>query len=488
MNWQNVWQLAKSDYVKLVPILALAFYIAFIPNLGYPYPVHIDEWVHMAQANEIFAQGNINISSPFSGEAMLLEYKMEIGFQLLLGIFKHISGLSWPTVFRYLPSIIFMFTVLMVYIAFRRKDFGWEAALLTCLITTNVGILGPAFLVPVALALLFLPLSLYLAMNYRTLWSYLVIFILNCFVIVIHGPSAICIILILIPYILLNMKDEPRHSLGIALALFLPFIVTLPWTYEPVGEYAQAIFTPQPPSEVRDLPRLFSHYGALPIVICLIGLFGLSLRGGKDNYSLVLGLLVIVAMLAIFYTTNYGILIVYLRGLLFGMLMIGIIGGAGLRELKTLKLLERLRERKPFDLIIHYAGWLICLTMIILTLVTAIPARQNTPYYHMIDETDYEAFVWIRDNVDDSHRVAILDPWKATAFTAITEKYVYTRIHMGPNAKTDQAATFITNNCTDTTFLKENGISIIYTRGKCSNPDLTEVKRYVYLLEETGTQ
>ncbi len=48
MSWQNMWRLAKSDYLKLVPILALAFYIAFIPHLNYPYPVHIDEWVHLA--------------------------------------------------------------------------------------------------------------------------------------------------------------------------------------------------------------------------------------------------------------------------------------------------------------------------------------------------------------------------------------------------------------------------------------------------------
>ena len=66
MNWQNMWQLAKSDYFKLLPILGLAFYIAFIPNLNYAYPVHIDEWVHIAHSNSLLQAADVNYSDPFS--------------------------------------------------------------------------------------------------------------------------------------------------------------------------------------------------------------------------------------------------------------------------------------------------------------------------------------------------------------------------------------------------------------------------------------
>lgn len=52
----------------------------------------------------------------------------------------------------------------------------------------------------------------------------------------------------------------------------------------------------------------------------------------------------------------------------------------------------------------------------------------------MIDKEDYEVFVWIKDNVNDSYQKAILDPWKATAFTAIAGKNIYTRIHMAPES------------------------------------------------------
>lgn len=104
----------------------------------------------------------------------------------------------------------------------------------------------------------------------------------------------------------------------------------------------------------------------------------------------------------------------------------------------------------------------------------------------MIDSKDYAAFVWIRDNVPEKDNMAILDPWKGTAFTAITGKNIYTKIHAYPTSKDEEATKFLNGGCTDTAFLKENGISIIYTDVKCQNPDLAEVRQNVYLLKELG--
>ena len=58
MNWQDIWWLAKSDYLKLLPIFALAFYLAFILYLGFPYPVHIDEWIHLALSEAVLRAHN----------------------------------------------------------------------------------------------------------------------------------------------------------------------------------------------------------------------------------------------------------------------------------------------------------------------------------------------------------------------------------------------------------------------------------------------
>ena len=170
------------------------------------------------------------------------------------------------------------------------------------------------------------------------------------------------------------------------------------------------------------------------------------------------------------------------------MLMMSIVAGAGLMGVNNFSLPSRLSAWLKAPPIIKYIGSILCLALVVLTLAIGIPDRQDTPYYYMIDEQDYEAFTWIEDNIGTDYESAILDPWKATAFTAITGKKVYTRIHAFPKPSDEEAYAFLQAECIDTAFLRENGISIVYTTELCSNPDLTEVRDNIYLLRETGTQ
>lgn len=153
----------------------------------------------------------------------------------------------------------------------------------------------------------------------------------------------------------------------------------------------------------------------------------------------------------------------------------------GLKVLKLPTLCKRW-IKSPF--LINNFGRFFCVVIIGVMLYLAIPARQQTYYYHMIDDSDYKAFTWIRDNLGSDYQKAILDPWKGTAFTAVTGKNVYSRISISPDAATRDAYAFLSNGCKDTDFLMENGISIIYTQEVCSNPDLLEVVENIYLLRE----
>lgn len=357
------------------------------------------------------------------------------------------------------------------------------------------GILGPGFLVPVTMGLLFTPLTLFLAFNFRTVWSYLLIFIFICFLLSIHAPSAICPIIVLAPYILLNLRGNFKHSLGLILALGLPFLVIFPWIFALLLPTAKSLLTPTPLTEFVQFPRVIETYGYLPILSCLLGTFLLATRGGKQNYGLILGLLVLLLMLVTFFTFHYGVPIMYERGLMYLMLMISIVAGAGLMFLRKLELpgMSGFKLKKP--LIAQAIGIALCLVFIGATLAMALPDRQAEPYYHMIDREDYQAFVWIKDNINEDYEKAILDPWKATAFTALTDKNIYTRIHAYPTATDMEAYAFLRGGSTDTAFLRENGISVIYTRvydgtqnrniGYSSdNPDLVEVAKNVYLLKE----
>jgi len=159
MDLSYVRRVLKWEYLILLLVMGLAFYIAYIPNLNYPYPVHMDEWTSLAYFEAISQSGNIQIVDPFYGQEPHFVYAVEMGFHLFWSIFHQISGVSFMTIIRYFPGVIFIITVLSVYILAQRKNFGWEAALFTCLIITTVGILGPAFLVTGVIAVVTLILS-----------------------------------------------------------------------------------------------------------------------------------------------------------------------------------------------------------------------------------------------------------------------------------------------------------------------------------------
>lgn len=481
-------KLVNSDYLKLFPILVLAFFVTFIPHITYPYALHIDEWVHIAYANALLDSGTVYHASPFSGLGSGgIVALLESGYHIPMAIFQRFSGVPWVDIARYAPGIIFVFTVLSVYIFAKKRGFGWEAAFFTCFITTTVGILGPAFIVPVAMGLVFLPLLLFLVTNLQTKWAYLIICIFISFLIILHATSAILVVVLLLPFCLFNWKANPKHNLGVLVAITFPFLLTLPWTSGLILSEWGSLFTLKPLPAYHDFLMIIPEYGLLPVTFSLLGVFILIVKGNWKRYSLAISLIVLLAILAVFYTLHYGIAALYLRGLLFAMLMMSIVAGAGLRELWKLELpwINGFRLRKPR--IVQAIGILLCVSVISATLLIAIPSRQFTPYYHMIDKTDYEAFVWIKNNVDADHQKAILDPWKATAFTAITEKYVYTRIHTSPQPIDSQAYEFLKGGSNDTSFLLENGISIVYTRiddvvFTPDNPDLVEIRDNVYLL------
>lgn len=476
----------KLEYLMLIPVMALAFYIAFIPHMSYPYPVHLDEWTHLACTNQIIEQQTVSgLIDPFSGSGPIWNQSVEVSFHVLWAVFHQISGLPWLDIFRYFPGIIFIFTVLSVYVLGRRQGFGWQAAFLTCLIPTTVGALGPGFLVPVALGMLFIPLSLFVVFNFRSPWAYLVLFIFTCLLATLHAATAIGLILILAPYIILNLKGNFRHSLGITLALAAPFLLALaavPWMGNLILQTGTALSEPQSLKPWVDYLAIIEEYGYIIMALCLAGTFVLAFKGGALNYGFIGGLLVLLCMQLVYFRFHYGVSILYERSFIYIMIMVGIIAGAGLAALRDIPWRQWLGERFRSNFFARWSGCILSAIIIVSTLWLCLPERLSTPYYRMIDEQDYEAFVWIRDNVDESYGKAVLDPWKATAFTAITGRQIYSRITGYSTDRDKQAYTFLEDGCLDTAFMRQNGISIVYSRQECANSELVQVFDNVWLL------
>ena len=212
----------------------------------------------------------------------------------------------------------------------------------------------------------------------------------------------------------------------------------------------------------------------------------LVLRSHASGRALVLGMALLMASHAVFYTLHYGIAIVYYRGLTMAMLVLSTIAGAGLMEIRRLRAPRQLAARLRRPRAVGHFGNGLALVAVVVVLAVAIPSRHNIGYYHMIDDEDYEAFTWIAANVGASYQKAVLDPWKATAFAALTGRHVYTRLQEFPKPPDSEALDFLSGGAADTEFLRENGISIVYSAGIVNNPDLEKVAESVYLLRNSS--
>jgi hypothetical protein len=490
--YRHIKNIFKLDSYKLILILVLGFYLTFIPHLDYPYPLHVDEWVQMAYSETILQAGDMEFVEPFYGEVVEgltgteygMGYYLSIGSHLFWASVHQITDIPWLIIYRFFPSLFFMIIVLSAYILGRKQGFGLEAAFFTALMPTTLGILGPSFLVPVILALLFIPLALFVAFNFNNVGSYLVIFIFTCFLLLAHAATAVGLVIGISPYILFTIKDNWKHSLALAAAVVLPFVAPLPWIFRLSALTAQSLFEPQTLIEYVVLPSIIEVYGYLPAAFCIVGVVTLMIKGESKNRGLASGLLLMLAMMVVFYQFHYGVPIMFYRGFMYAMLLIGIIAGAGLASLKNLAIPSKLLGWQVLAWSKNYLNAALLLICLALILATTIPSRLNTPYYQMIDEQDYQAFVWIKENLGEEYNKAILDPWKATAFTAITGKKVYSRIQRYPKDTDKRAQGFFDEGCKDTEFLRENGITIVYSIFSCENPDLIELRPRVYVLRD----
>ena len=71
MTLQNIRRILKADCLILLPVMALASYIAFIPYLSYPYTLHLDEWTHLAFSKALLQAGSTNFIDSFLGQSTI---------------------------------------------------------------------------------------------------------------------------------------------------------------------------------------------------------------------------------------------------------------------------------------------------------------------------------------------------------------------------------------------------------------------------------
>jgi hypothetical protein len=482
--------------LRFFVLCGLAYGLVFLPHRGYAYPLHVDEWFHLSHFRAVQETGTLGASVvPLyefpdftSGAIDTRRGDVEPAFHVFWAVFQDVTRIPWLTIFRYFPGFVFLPTILAVYALAREEGFGWEAAFLAVLIPTSVTVLGPSFLVPVALGLMFLPLSLML-LRHEGAGSYCVLSVFTTFLVFMHLPTAVVLALVLLPFLVLRATEEPKQGLMAMLPIVTPLLAFAPLIVGIAPGFALKTFT-QPidlPPYLPYVPRFWELWGYLPTALFIVGTVLLMIRGQRENRALVFASFILLFMNFVFVAWHRGVQTLYHRIPLYSMMLMSIIGGYALWNLRTFsfgrQLLSKFEGSRG-----HLSNLGLALLIVVLGLALGekLVLQARTPLYRMIDLADYEAFTWVERNVPACYHKAILDPWKATAFMALARREVYARIQHATGQDERNAYKFLNENSGDTSFLRSNGISIVYSRAPVLNGDLRRVRDHVYLVPDVA--
>ncbi len=502
-----IWAVSAGGVAGLLAlgmIMGFAFYTSLIPRLDYSYPLHTDEWTHFAEARTIATEGTIPFFDPVTGEdradPVTEETRssphFEVGYHLFLAEFQLLTGLPWLDMFRYLPSAVFALAAFSAYIFGNRRGFGLEAALFASLVPTTVRFLGPALAVPVALGLFFVPLVLFLVSNY---WASkglpLVLLVLLSFLFIAHVPTAVFAGLIIAVYGVfqtlrraLTRRPMRRRALAhLATVLAAVALSSLPLLAYNNWLVGAAVAEPLPQELLVAPGGIIPRFGYVPYALFVLGLVLLARSGRRTERALLVTTVLVAAYAFLHYQFGVGNAALYARSILYLSLLLLLIAGLATSDVR--RWLAKVLSLRWAGGASFAAAGLVLVAVMLPSLGLSLESRYEEQYYHRIGDTQYEDFVWMRDHLCTGYERALTEPQFGRAFAAITGRHVYAAIPTTSApvrpAEVDEAKLVLRDGVPDADWLRERGVSIVYTTRRVENPELVRVHDRVYVLPET---
>ena len=486
----------NPKFLLLAFILAFAAFMIFLPHIkeGYFLPFHVDEWIHWTYSKSVMECGSSAFINPYGGSGII--QSLELGFHYVIASLSWISGSNFVTIFVFMPAIIGIFVSLVAFNIGEgpKRKFGLEVALIVSLIPTTCRSLGPSFFVAVSLGLLFIVFTIWFLQQKKLLLTPFIPVIIWC-TFLIHPPTALAGIVITIIYALMFLLEKEYKLSAITAGLSLVpigfvFLLSTRWDVS-IQQVIDAFLGGKYFFDF-DLPKIgvsFEHMGIVVWVLCAIGLYFAATRGKTVVHTICLSSVAFLVLIVLYDKLGYGIPIMYERSFMYLFLMVTLAAGWGLSELRRTAIENSGRFiPKKYKNLSKHIRIIIPAVVCFLLVVTVVPVHMDISYYHMIDENDYETFIWIEDNLDSfrdenhSYDRGAVDPFFASPFSTVTRLYIVSS-SMHPihgYSLHERVSEFLNNKCVDTGFMDEHKISVVYTPS-CDNDNLTMIYPNVYL-------
>jgi hypothetical protein len=474
--------LAPTLLVLCASILAIG------PHGAYPYPIHVDEWTHLAYAEALVQDGVLPHGDPLYGEG-LIGFRPELGFRALLAELHLATGLPWESMFPALAGAVFVLFVGSCFHLGRAMGAGPWMGVLALGAPTTVRFLGPAFVVPVAVALTTLVAAatvLLLRSPEERRASPVLTGALLAGTLFIHPPTALMAAMAIVAvsgYAALRSTGPERRAAWACMAVGI--VLPLAW-YAAVGDSLRSELADELGRSVAQGEGLVSEYlrsaGFVRVAVFAAAVFAL-IRWAPTlpHLALIAGYAGMLAgmrlhEMGVLHAANF-----YDRAWLYLDLLLSAIGALGLTAA-----IQRLGTFKP--------GWrqaalrFLPLALGALVAANAWQARSQGPLYFLASKGTMEDFRWIGEDLGHVEGLTLLDPDIAVTYPAIAGRPVYASVAM-PKPSTEErvasALALLTAVEPDAGVLAAQGIGIVYQPLWEGAEGLTEVRPGVFVVTAT---
>jgi hypothetical protein len=499
----------------LAGIPLFSFWTGMDPHWDYPYPLHVDEWSHIGHAQHTLEAGRLEYPSPYN--RWDVSFHREMGFHLLLGFLKTVTGLSWMDLYRFAPGVLLALLAFLTYAFGHRSGFGWAAALFVPLIPTSIRTLGPAFVVPVSVAMLFIPVTLLLLNTMeeksrgKSLWLLLVLIGGTIFI---HPPTEVAITVLAILYLagfVVAALAQKRYGeganllLALGVRILIPVVTLVLWLPSASQKVVEQSLSDSAYSATRLLglhTGFHQAFGIVAVVVSVAGFYLFTLRGeGVRSYVLPLFALLLLAFLVFFFPMyRLGPDILYERGWLYlGLLMVIFAGYGTALYFRSVPAIARAMAswlRLSPGSWMAASLWSAGVAVLLLALTTGIIANENrqtyAQHYHVINNSMFADFRWMGQHSVPGQMAAMGEPSLGWAYPPVAGPgaEVYQAISAPwTNKAADKARTMLASGEADAPWLKKLGVSVFYTCRprtfvckELENKGLFKVRRGVYLV------
>ena len=427
----------------------IAFFIALIPTLIYPWPFTFDIFVHI-QIAQVYSHYGFTLVDPLINPPVgtLIAYPPLFSYLLL---FLHtILNIDYFDVARILQPIFAGSVVLSTsYVA--KKYYGNIAGISAGFLILSSFLFGRLITpLPETMALIIVPLvvyTYYCSITYNKYKYSIIASFLFLLIILTHQATTLLIFLIItsIAIILGILRRQTKFFTNYALFLSIPVLTALlasiivlivspsyidkilAYGFSAVTGYTTSLPTNEPISDLK-----YAAYLGIVLVFAVIGLF-LAFKRRKDK-----DLFVIIWILVIFIMSKsywFGVNVYTLRLLIHLLLPISILGGMGLSYLYLDYKKDRFKSkqiRSGFLIVIFVISSLFALSIVLDPKFPDIPKYElgnGTVSYPQIvppSASDLDMANWFDENGNKSKSVLITNIYSGKILLALTGQPIAT--------------------------------------------------------------